>query len=146
MLASHYAISETADHPRECVTRGGVSQSYGSNSVGETPGPIPNPEAKPYSADGTAPARVWESRTLPNTTPRRGAPNHGGPSSAYPGTTPNDIQDASEPAIHRRHARLCEECVRVMSMAADGSLNVTVTKNAVFRGSEVVQGLAPLTL
>ena len=44
-----------------------VSQRYGSYSVGETPGPIPNPEAKPYSADGTAPARVWESRTLPNT-------------------------------------------------------------------------------
>ena len=32
----------------------------------ETPGHIPNPEAKPFSADGTAPARVWESRTPPN--------------------------------------------------------------------------------
>lgn len=31
----------------------------------ETPGPFPNPEAKPPSADGTAPGRVWESRTLP---------------------------------------------------------------------------------
>ena len=30
-----------------------------------TPGPIPNPEAKPSSADGTAPARVWESRSPP---------------------------------------------------------------------------------
>ena len=34
-------------------------------SVRETPGPIPNPEAKPYCADGTAPGRVWESRTPP---------------------------------------------------------------------------------
>ncbi|MDF2899175.1 MAG: hypothetical protein K0Q46_5961, partial [Rhodococcus erythropolis] len=28
---------------------------------------IPNPEAKPFSADGTALDRVWESRTPPNT-------------------------------------------------------------------------------
>ena len=35
-------------------------------AVRETPGPIPNPEAKPTSADGTAPDRVWESRTPPN--------------------------------------------------------------------------------
>ena len=33
----------------------------------ETPGPIPNPEAKPHSADGTAHGSVWESRTPPNT-------------------------------------------------------------------------------
>src|SRR5919202_326831 len=39
-----------------------------------TPGPIPNPEAKPSSADGTAPARVWESRTPPNTTSPQGPP------------------------------------------------------------------------
>ena len=41
---------------------GRVSGGY---SVGETPGPIPNPEAKTRSADGTAPGRVWESRTPP---------------------------------------------------------------------------------
>ena len=33
---------------------------------GETPGPIPNPEAKPFSADGTALVTVWESRTPPD--------------------------------------------------------------------------------
>lgn len=38
----------------------------------ETPGPIPNPEAKPLSADGTAPARVWESRTPPDTHSNKG--------------------------------------------------------------------------
>ena len=30
-----------------------------------TPGPMPNPEAKPSSADGTALVRVWESRSSP---------------------------------------------------------------------------------
>ena len=39
----------------------------GGHSDRETPGPIPNPEAKPDSADGTAPARVRESRTPPST-------------------------------------------------------------------------------
>src|ERR1019366_3755617 len=40
--------------------------SYGGHSEGETPGPIPNPEAKPFSADGTALVTVWESRTPPD--------------------------------------------------------------------------------
>src|SRR5690606_42041344 len=31
-------------------------------------GNIPNPEAKPSSADGTAPETVWESRTPPDNT------------------------------------------------------------------------------
>ena len=47
-----------------------IPQSYGGDSEGETPGPIPNPEAKPFSADGTAPATVWESRTPPDTIPQ----------------------------------------------------------------------------
>src|ERR687890_215748 len=32
----------------------------------ETPGSIPNPEVKPFSADGTATGRLWESRTSPD--------------------------------------------------------------------------------
>lgn len=32
---------------------------------GVTPGPFPNPEAKPIRADGTALGRVWESRSPP---------------------------------------------------------------------------------
>ena len=32
----------------------------------ETPGYIPNPEAKPHSADGTAGGTLWESRTPPD--------------------------------------------------------------------------------
>src|SRR3954464_14480269 len=41
---------------------------FGGHSGGETPGLIPNPEAKPSSADGTALGRVWESRTPPDST------------------------------------------------------------------------------
>src|SRR5687768_3541121 len=42
------------------------SQSYGGHGERETPGPIPNPEAKPLSADGTALETGWESRTPPD--------------------------------------------------------------------------------
>ena len=49
-------------------------QSYGGHSDRETPGPIPNPEVKPASADGTAPERWWESRTPPNILSSRGHP------------------------------------------------------------------------
>ena len=45
---------------------------FGGHSGGETPGLIPNPEAKPSSADGTALGRVWESRTPPDLTYSRG--------------------------------------------------------------------------
>jgi hypothetical protein len=38
----------------------------------ETPGPIPNPEAKLFSADGTALEGVWESRTPPEFTYSKG--------------------------------------------------------------------------
>ena len=37
----------------------------GGNGGGGTPDPIPNSEVKPSSADGTAWATLWESRTLP---------------------------------------------------------------------------------
>src|SRR5699024_3623792 len=71
----HCAVSETTHPPHQQVWQGLVSQSYGGHSGRETPGPIPNPEAKPASADGTALARVWESRSPPNTTSTR-TPNH----------------------------------------------------------------------
>src|SRR3954452_18892222 len=41
-------------------------QSFGDHCVRETPGPIPNPEVKPFSADGTARGTVWETRTSPD--------------------------------------------------------------------------------
>src|SRR5699024_5148534 len=52
----------------ECggVWAGWVSPCYGGHSVEETPGSIPNPEAKLDCADGTALGRVWESRSPPD--------------------------------------------------------------------------------
>ena len=67
----------TPAHGRHAPAAHGVGhQSYGGHSVGETPGPIPNPEAKTRSADGTAPGRVWESRTPPDHTTRVEPPHH----------------------------------------------------------------------
>ena len=46
-----------------------VGRSYwfcGGHGPGETPGPIPNPEAKAWHGDGTALERVWESSTSPH--------------------------------------------------------------------------------
>ena len=48
------------------VGAGCVSSCYGGHSVEETPGSIPNPEAKLDCADGTALGRVWESRSPPD--------------------------------------------------------------------------------
>ena len=45
---------------------------FGGHGGGETPGPIPNPEVKPSSADGTARETVWESRTPPDKPSKRG--------------------------------------------------------------------------
>src|SRR6478609_8272740 len=50
-------------------------QSYGGHSERETPGPIPNPEVKPFSADGTATERLWESRTPPDILSNRATPS-----------------------------------------------------------------------
>src|SRR5215211_9559899 len=49
------------------------SQSYGGHGERETPGHIPNPEAKPLSADGTALETGWESRTPPDNHSKRGS-------------------------------------------------------------------------
>jgi hypothetical protein len=46
-------------------------KSFGDHGEGETPGSIPNPEAKPFSADGTALVKVWESRTSPDNHSKR---------------------------------------------------------------------------
>ena len=79
----HYPESEptnpppkTRGHPGQQNNNG--SQSYGGHSGRETPGPIPNPEVKPASANGTATDRLWESRTPPNIYFRKGSP-HGDP-------------------------------------------------------------------
>lgn len=65
-----------------------IISSCGDQSLGETPGPIPNPEAKTWHGDGTAPDRVWESSTPPHhttRTPGRGQQPPG--AHPYPNTT-----------------------------------------------------------
>ena len=47
------------------VLPGKVDKICGGHGQGETPGPIPNPEAKALHGDGTAPERVWESSAPP---------------------------------------------------------------------------------
>jgi hypothetical protein len=45
-----------------------IDRCFGGHSERETPGHIPNPEAKTLSADGTARGTLWESRTPPDLT------------------------------------------------------------------------------
>ena len=63
--SNHYTDHNQHKPPHGGIKRILVEPSCGGHSRGETPRPIPNLEAKPASADGTAPGRVWESRTPP---------------------------------------------------------------------------------
>ena len=69
MLVATMRIT-TNTTPPETDTLGGQSEYWLNHLVvviaaGKRPASIPNLEAKPASADGTAPGRVWESRTPP---------------------------------------------------------------------------------
>ena len=79
MVDRHYKVLvatmriTTNTTPPETDTLGGQSEYWLTNLVvviaaGKRPASIPNLEAKPASADGTAPGRVWESRTPPQHT------------------------------------------------------------------------------
>ena len=61
------------------------NKTCGGHSTGETPSTIPNLEAKPGSANGTATDRLWESRTPPQHTKQadRDTPTRGAPRSAH---------------------------------------------------------------
>src|SRR5437764_14475665 len=63
------------------------SQRYGGHGERETPGLIPNPEAKPLSADGTALETGWESRTPPDNHSQEGPqpPGRGPSCTSRPG-------------------------------------------------------------
>ena len=61
-------------------------QCFGGHSERETPGHIPNPEAKALSADGTAGGTLWESRTPPDFF-WKGAPERSGAPSSASGPT-----------------------------------------------------------
>src|SRR3954468_23289474 len=81
MLRVHCEVPETRATRRLGPGRvwGGAGscarQSFGDHCVRETPGSIPNPEVKPFSADGTARGTVWETRTSPDNTPPQGQPH-----------------------------------------------------------------------
>src|SRR6478672_3096778 len=64
------------------------SQRYGGHGERETPGLIPNPEAKPLSADGTARGTGWESRTPPDIIPETGSQLRLWPRFGVPSTSP----------------------------------------------------------
>ena len=49
----------------DAQAQGRYNRICGGHGLGETPGPIPNPEAKTQHGNGTAPGRVWESSTPP---------------------------------------------------------------------------------
>ena len=72
---THHTTAAGQDTPPHSgPTKGGgrTTQSCGGHSTGETPSNIPNLEAKPGRANGTAPQGVWESRKPPQHT--RGGP------------------------------------------------------------------------
>src|SRR3954451_15882856 len=81
--------SERADPPPGSWVGGATSsQRYGGHGERETPGPIPNPEAKPLSADGTAPETGWESRTPPDNHSPTGPQQPPGPCRHFQGSWP----------------------------------------------------------
>ena len=89
-------------HP---ITHEGIASTScgGGHSCRETPGPIPNPEAKPAHADGTAPARVWESRTPPPPQPRGPPPVNTSPVGGL--ATPTPPPATTPPKWHRRRCQ-----------------------------------------
>ena len=81
MLRVHFVVPDIRSEPEQfnnerltlrhtdlftVTIRYRVDKCFGGHSERETPGHIPNPEAKPLSADGTARVTVWESRTPPD--------------------------------------------------------------------------------
>src|SRR3954451_25388388 len=78
------------------------SQRYGGHGERETPGHIPNPEAKPLSADGTALETGWESRTPPDITSRKGPSHQAG---ALSHTRTRMLYRDQAPALDRDKAR-----------------------------------------
>src|SRR5690625_7406826 len=68
----------------------------------ETPGPIPNPEAKPLSADGTAWETTWESRTPPNTHSRWAATTVAAHTCFWGNVAPAPRAPRPSPRAHRR--------------------------------------------
>jgi hypothetical protein len=90
----HYPVPNPPHKPprehAQALPVGWIIKICGGHGPGETPGPIPNPEAKTWHGDGTAPGRVWESSTPPHPNlTGRGHHSVPPPFFAYPNTTAN---------------------------------------------------------
>ena len=95
----------------------------GGHSTGETPSNIPNLEAKPGNANGTAIDRSWESRTPPQhnhtkTTrpppplPARRTLGWGAPAYPHPPTRPEHTQPGRTQHAHTRTQHTTPICAR----------------------------------
>ena len=73
---NHYTNHDQPTPPKQQSGDSVEHQSCGGHSTGETPSNIPNLEAKPGSANGTATDRLWESRTPPQHNQPRGTTRH----------------------------------------------------------------------
>ena len=77
VLVATMRITTNTTPPKQTLS-GDLSEYWLNHLVvviaaGKRPASIPNLEAKPASADGTAPGRVWESRTPPQQPSKGGA-------------------------------------------------------------------------
>ena len=110
LLASVVRFPDRHDRNRSCGwfrcrpirVIGRLEWFCGGHGPGETPGPFPNPEAKAWHGDGTAPDRVWESSTPPHhttRTPGRGQQPPG--AHPYPNTTTNRHEVNASHPLHR---------------------------------------------
>ena len=98
------------DHHMLQISRG--------DSGGDTPGHIPNPEVKPSSADGTAGATRWESRSPREPFTIEAAPFTGAASISLPGSRRQGqhrrpVCDAREvDGVRRSRGRRCATLAR----------------------------------
>src|SRR5688572_26900244 len=109
MLRVHCAVLNARTSTLVCT----CSQSYGGHGERETPGNIPNPEAKPLSADGTALETGWESRTPPDNHSRTGPSIRAGARSSFHAPrTPDTHRPSVQKADRPRPAFCTESCRR----------------------------------
>ena len=119
---------QTHSHPHT-----GVDKSYGGHSGRETPGPIPNPEAKPASADDTT-QPGWKSRTPPNTIYR---------------SAPREIGGRFSFSIEKRQIRRltaflqCQQCALAFNSAAISGQSTGGTDYPMARDDDA-DGISPI--
>ena len=84
---------------------------------------FPNPEAKTASADGTAPARVWESRTPPP------AHHKGGPATGPPFSRPHHRTHRPHRPhshTHRPHGQATQPHTQTQTIRTQATVNPTI--------------------